>query len=225
MVRLWKGRCWGGVAVLLLACYCACTRADDLVLQSVKPADTRAPVLKYGLTRADADWIVKNIPGVLRVIPSRVMPQTLRYGELQLSGRLVGTSPRELEYDGNEIARGRYLTENDLQQRHNVAVIGKDVAKRLFAFANPIGKNIRAGEHVFLIVGVARWGGADTANSIHIPISTMRVRYGDRVVRRDSGSFSLEQYELSSIRVVPQAGVDLSQQKSIIEKMLRESRK
>ena len=213
-----------GVAAVVLTGVCLGARADDLYLESVKPAATNKPVLRYGFLRADVDRIAKTVPGVLRVIPFRSMPVIFRHQGSQLAGRLVGTNAGELQYDGHALTHGRYLTENDLEQRHSVAVIGHDVAARLFAKVDPIGKTLRAGDQLFLVVGVARWGTQRGANVVHVPISTMRVRFGDTVVVRQAGTFSMEQYELNAVRVVPQPGVDLSDQREAIFKMLRISR-
>jgi putative ABC transport system permease protein len=108
---------------------------------------------------------------------------------------------------------GRYLVEEDITRRAPVAVIGYEIAKMFFPLSNPVGSTIAIDSRVYTIVGVLEQiglaGGAGSAlvgrdlnKDIHIPLSTAKLEFGDIVVRRESGSFSGEEVEISEIYLV-----------------------
>ncbi len=80
---------------------------------------------------------------------------------------------------------GNFFTQQDVQSRAKVAVLGKTVAAELFGDENPVGKMIRIKRIPFKIIGVIaeqgkRPDGVDQDDIIMIPISTMvkRLRGG-----------------------------------------------
>jgi putative ABC transport system permease protein len=92
----------------------------------------------------------------------------------------------------------------------NICVIGSEVARELFPFGDPLGQSVRVGSHYYRIVGVLRprmptggSGGSQAAEDynrdVYIPIETVRVRFGEQITVRSSGSFNREQVELSQV--------------------------
>ena len=86
------------------------------------------------------------------------------------------------------------------------------MARKFFRLDDPIGSSILIDEVVFTVVGVLEpigfAGGAgaaqldrDLTKDVHIPITTAGERFGDLLVRRESGSFSGEEIELSEIYI------------------------
>jgi putative ABC transport system permease protein len=189
-----------------------------VVIKSVKPPVNAGAtaVLNYGLTREDYRRI-KDLAGDHRITPIRELPHEARVGDRTTEAALIGTTP-DYAATAGLIERGRFLTDKDLRQLNNVAVLSSKVAKELFPFEAPVGKNVRVGKNYYLVVGVAKEGfGRTNAGEvqrnrkplIYIPISTMRSRMGDRVMRTEAGSLRLEEYELSRIEVdVPVADAD-----------------
>ena len=102
------------------------------------------------------------------------------------------------------------MVAEDMARRAPVAVIGSEIEKMFFTLTNPIGQNIRIDQRVFKIIGVLEpvglAGGAGSAlvgrdlnKDIHIPLTTAKLEFGDIVVRRQSGSFSGEEVEISEL--------------------------
>jgi putative ABC transport system permease protein len=91
----------------------------------------------------------------------------------------------------------------------NVAAIREQVAQRLFPEEDPVGKNIRVGEHDFLVVGVIeersrrKHAGEpkDSRLEAYIPLTTMRLRIGDQETAREDGALPIERFELSRIEM------------------------
>ena len=102
-----------------------------------------------------------------------------RYGQLERRNvRVVGGSPDYEAVQGWAVEEGRGLTPIDDRQALSVAVIGAQIAERLFPTTSPIGKRIRAGGHGFQVVGVLERQGGFTGNirdaSILVPFETFQ---------------------------------------------------
>ena len=188
-----------------------------VVIENVKPIRGGTALFeKYGLTRDDYRRIAK-LAGDRPITAIREVPHKASAGEKSVMLIVIGTSPDYARLAGG-MEQGRFLAEKDLKQLNNVAVINQRAAKSLFPDANPVGENVRVGKNYYLIVGVAKEGfGRVHENrptrkqvpAIYIPISTMRSRIGDRVLRRGSGTINGDEYELSRIEVdVPVAEAD-----------------
>jgi putative ABC transport system permease protein len=86
------------------------------------------------------------------------------------------------DMDVEEVATGRYITDSDNQHRAMVCMIGTDVADKLFANVDPIGKTIAVDGEEFQVVGVAKKIGNTFGQSqdtfVYIPIETWLKMYG-----------------------------------------------
>src|SRR5664280_1372838 len=60
------------------------------------------------------------------------------------------------DMDVEEVATGRYITDSDNQHRDMVCMIGADVADKLFANTDPLGKTMAIDGEEFQVVGVAK---------------------------------------------------------------------
>jgi putative ABC transport system permease protein len=83
-----------------------------------------------------------------------------------------------------ELAAGRHLVQQDVDQAALVAVIGTDLVDAFFGTMEPIGKEIDVDGHPLKVVGVAEKKGAvfgqSTDNFVWMPITTFRKLYGSR---------------------------------------------
>src|SRR5258706_4701645 len=68
---------------------------------------------------------------------------------------VMGVSSNYAEVRNINVAQGRFVTEADDEHRAEVVFIGADVAERLFANVDPIGKTVRAETHEYQVIGVA----------------------------------------------------------------------
>jgi putative ABC transport system permease protein len=98
---------------------------------------------------------------------------------------LRGVTANIGDMDVEEVATGRYITDTDNEHRDMVCMIGADVADKLFANGDPIGKILTVDGQEFQIVGVAkRIGntfGQSQDNFVYIPIQTWLKIYGRNV--------------------------------------------
>ncbi len=190
--------------------------ATNIIIRSVKPPDDsstqrRTRIAIYGLTYADYERFT-TIPSITQRVPMRIFPQEIRYLERMHNGRVVATTADYADVNKEvRMTAGRFLDEDDDREMLNVAVIGSAVADKLFPFEDPLKQSVRLGNYFYRVVGVvasrmplAAVGGSsqsaeDFNNDVYIPLRTCRVRFGERILIRQSGSFSGEQVELSQV--------------------------
>ena len=80
----------------------------------------------------------------------------VRYGnDLSEDVTIIGATPSFASIRDIDVSNGRLLTDIDEDHRAGVCVIGADVANKLFPGVDPVGKEIRAGQGQYAIVGVA----------------------------------------------------------------------
>ena len=95
---------------------------------------------------------------------------------------LRGVTANIGDMDVEEVATGRYITDTDNEHRDLVCMIGANVAEKLFANTDPIGKVLTIDGQEFQIVGVAkRIGnafGQSRDNFVYIPVATWLKIYG-----------------------------------------------
>ncbi len=74
-----------------------------------------------------------------------------------------------------EIEKGRYFSESESHSGANVAILGSEIATKLFDKVNPVGKTIKFQGYRFLVIGVYTKKGTDMFGTsmdkrIHIPV-------------------------------------------------------
>jgi len=95
---------------------------------------------------------------------------------------VAGVSANIGEMSQKEMAAGRYIVDNDNDHRSMVAMIGSDVADKLYSGLDPLGRTINVGGRQFTVVGVAKPIGTVLGQSqdafVAIPIETFLAIYG-----------------------------------------------
>lgn len=193
--------------------------ATNIIVLSVKPPDDsqqssggggRSFGLQYGLLRSDYRLLTETVPNLVGAVPIREIVAESRYLQKMINARLVGCTTEYQDMNRLQLVRGRFLTDQDDQEMGNVCVIASEVASTLFPFEDPLGKTVNVKSFRFRIIGVTRQrtasaavggslSGQDFNKDIYIPLQTFRVRMGDRIYTRSSGSFSAEEVQLNQI--------------------------
>lgn len=194
--------------------------ADNIIVRSIKPPDDDAGDFggpkAFGITRIERDILEETIPTVRQALPIRELPYKFTYSGnpnvKPIDGRLVGCTPEYADVTRLVVDQGRFLSPVDIQNNSSNCVLAANLAAELFPFESPIGKEIYLPEQrdYFRVVGVlqhrnptAAIGGSlaaqDFSKDVYIPITTMQKRIGDMVIKRGSGSFSAQIFELSQI--------------------------
>ncbi len=213
--------------------------ANNIIVRSRKPPESssfgsqrRSFLVSYGLLDADLERLAAFVPEAERIIPLKTVGSEVSYKHKRVTSQTYGTLPALREVRNRKIEKGgRYLTDQDLELRRPVAVIGQGVADQLFPLETPVGKELRIDRSVFTIVGVldpvglsGGAGGAlvgrDLNQDVHIPLSTAEMQFGDVVVRRVSGSFSGEEIRFSELYITVASTDEVIKVAQQIEKII-----
>jgi len=196
--------------------------SNNIIIRSVKPPEEtrqsgnmgRTFLLDYGLTYADGARLASTIPGVGRVLPMRIIRESIRYDQNEVACQVIGTLPFYKEIVGVDVLRGRFLTDADELHHNNVCVLTAGLASRLFPYQDPLKMSLRVASTYYHIVGLiqerntveqraqpGKLNGEPLDNNVYIPLSTARSRFGEVLIRRAAGSFQMEKIELHQMTV------------------------
>lgn len=205
---------------------------DRILLRSVYPPNAIGrgkAAFEYGLTHSDLRKIESLVPGVQALAPSYELDKNVHVGPRMARPFLVCTTPAFQRIHRLKVARGRFLSDVDLESRANVAVIGAEIARTLFGPHDPLGRELKLGSGRYRIVGVLRpqdnAGSTmnDPNDSLFLPLSTGRLRLED-VIRIVSGaSRTYERVEVHQIGLLIGDLSHVEQVASMIRRILQES--
>ena len=155
------------------------------------------------ITRADAEAVIAALPdaAAIAITSGAPSPQAdIRWRERTVGDITVrGIMPPYVEVQDYRIALGRSLVDTDISQRRPVALIGQEVADKLFEQVNPIGKFVRIGMEQFEVVGVIASKGRVLGQSFDtfalIPLTRYEMMYG----RRLTASISVKMKEAADV--------------------------
>ena len=192
--------------------------ATNIIVRSVKPPENTSAssgnsggrVLRYGLLRADFKLLANSVPTITRAIPIREIMEEATFQDRKMTIRLVGCTPEYFEINHLEMDRKRFISEHDQSRGAKVAVLGAETAKTLFRHKDALGKMVRIAKNEYKVVGITKtrtasaaiggsMAGQDYNHDVYIPLQTLKTIIGDQVIRRTTGSFSVEKVELSQI--------------------------
>lgn len=220
--------------------------ADNIIVRSIKPPNEvltqnsggrGMQIPEYGLTRADFERLAETIPTVKQAIPVREIRETFQKGRRKVDGRLVGCTPEYVDIAKLTLADGRFLNEEDNRDARDFCVLGAKTAEQLFPSEDPLGQLVRLGENYnYTVIGIvaprtpsAGIGGSfaaqDYSLDVYIPLNTLRVRVGDTVVIRRSGSFEGETVQLSQITLQIDNSKHVMETSELIKMMLTDHHK
>jgi putative ABC transport system permease protein len=195
--------------------------SQNIIVRSLKPPEDakmsgvgRGIALEYGLTYDDGARIQSTIPGVVRILPVRIIREDVRFARNSVACQVIGTLPTYTEIVGLDILRGRFLTESDQLNHDNVCVLTAGLAHRLFPYQDPLTESIKINSFYYRVVGLVqeknmpeqrtqagKMEGEPLDNNVYITLSAIRSRFGDVIVRRRAGSLEVEKVELHQITI------------------------
>ena len=193
--------------------------SQNIILKSVKPPEEQKVsdkgsqnyVMQYGVTYTDVKNIRATIPGVTVVMPSRIIREYAWNISRRVDCEMIGTVPWYPEMRNHRVAQGRFFTEVDMDGKANVCVLGAEVVSALFPLESPLGKHIRVGGNYYQVIGVMEPRGPDvkadekqdtsktTGKYLYLPLETIKLRYGEVLMRRRTGSFEAERIQLHGV--------------------------
>jgi putative ABC transport system permease protein len=167
------------------------------------------------LVLSDASEIAERVPTVNKVTPILDDSSVISYQNITTTSIIRGTTVDFPQVFNFKVNKGRFITTIDLNNDARIAVLGTDIAKRLFGEVNPLNKQIRIKNVDFSVVGLMESKGSsfgsDRDDVIYLPITTMSKRivgnkspYGIQlsyisVMAKNSGSIEAAEFLISNL--------------------------
>jgi len=156
-------------------------------------ADKKA--LSGGLVFDDAAAIAENADNVVAVVVEQDASGTIKAGNVTLEDvTLLGSTSDFPSVRDMNLSEGRYFTEQEVDRKQKVAVLGYSLADELFGDSDPVGQNITVGNTRLVVIGVldekGLVGDVDYDSRLYMPITVVLDKFtptqfskfmGDRV--------------------------------------------
>jgi putative ABC transport system permease protein len=167
------------------------------------------------LVLSDAQAIASQVPTVTAVAPILDDSLVVSYQNITTTSVVRGTTADFTIVRNFAVDKGQFITDLDLKKDNRIAVLGTDIAKRLFGEEKPLNKQIRIKNTDFTVVGLMEPKGAsfglNNDDMVFIPITTMSKRivgqkspYGIQlsymsVAAKDSDSIEAAQFQIGNL--------------------------
>ena len=143
----------------------------------VRSAAGSTVTLKY----EDAEAIKNKIKNIDYVSPTVSNSYQIVNGNQNWNSTIQGVTPEYMAIRSLTVATGSFITQNDLNTRNRVAVIGTTVAENLFGSSNPVGQTIRIHTSPYKVIGVLESKGQssmgqDQDDVVIVPLTTAQER-------------------------------------------------
>jgi putative ABC transport system permease protein len=143
------------------------------------------------LTMNDYRAISAELGSVAIAAPIAMTSARLQYRGESVVSTIIGTTP-EFQYTNNQNpVAGRFIDATDMRDKARVAVIGAEVARKLFFNEQPLGERLLVGGAPYSVIGILQEKGVEQTGSnqddrVLVPISTamqriLSVDYVDRI--------------------------------------------
>jgi putative ABC transport system permease protein len=145
----------------------------------ISPNQDRTVKTMRFLTNDDVQALRDQIvaPSIDVVSPTRSRSLSVSYGNNNVTVQGQGVTTNILKIRNYTIASGRFLSEQDIEGRENVTVLGWQTAQDLFGNDSPIDKYIRVAGDKYQVIGTfEKMGGFAGDSYMLIPLSTMQSR-------------------------------------------------
>ncbi len=154
------------------------------VTPGTREARNRTFDLPRTLVLEDAKAIASQVPSIKEVAAQRQSQLAIVYRNLNTNSLVVGATPEFLSVRSFDMAKGRFISHQDVESNAQVVALGSDLANRFFGDRDPIGEEIRIKGITFRVVGVMQSKGAFLGNNqddaAYVPITTLANRLTGR---------------------------------------------
>ena len=163
------------------------------------------------LTLDDALALARH-PTVRRVAPVSVGQAAVSYRERDREVLIIGTTPEFLEVRRLMLARGRFLPAGDPRRAAPVVVLGRKIARELFANESPLGRWVQIGDRRFRVVGIL----ASEGRSIGLDVDDMAI------VPVASAQALFDTPSLFRVLVEARSGADVTRAQAAVRRIVRQ---
>lgn len=145
-----------------------------------------------GLVYDDAFAIAEQVKGVTAIVVEQESSENIRAGEITLEAiDILGTTSDFPSVRDMNLASGRYFTQQEVERKQKVAVLGADLAQELFGDGTPIGQTISVGNTKLVVIGVfaekGLVGNVDFDMRLYTPITVVFQKFTPSMFARIMG--------------------------------------
>ena len=131
-----------------------------------------------GLVYDDAFAIADSVNGVVSVDVQQNSQETVKVGSVTLEDIVIlGTTTGFPSVRDMTVADGRYFTQEDIDRKNKVAVLGATLAEELFGDTSPIGQVVTVDRTKLTVIGVLAQrgmvGSTDFDSQLYTPITVV----------------------------------------------------
>lgn len=121
------------------------------------PMAMAGSVLNNSLRERDIKQLERkdNVPDALFVNPSVTGSVSVSYADKSVIETIIGSGAYVFEVYNMDIVQGRPFTQDDINIKARVLIIGKNVAQDLFGASNPVGEKVLIKNQKFTIIGIS----------------------------------------------------------------------
>jgi putative ABC transport system permease protein len=156
----------------------------------VSSGDAGSLTIEDQITPADLEAVKQGMPQLVsEVAAANALPMTVVVNGQERPVTLVGVTQGFNRIRNLAILRGRYFDSDDMDSRSKVCLLTEDLARRVFPFDDPDGKDIQVGELRFTVIGVfkertATFGQTEIKQeSVIVPFSLLQYYTGTQYFR------------------------------------------
>jgi len=162
-----------------------------------------------GLVYDDAAAIETGVTGVTAVVVEQNSSETIKYGDVALEDvEILGTSVGFPSVRDMDVADGRYFTDQEIERKSKVVVLGSSLAEELFGEASPVGQYVKVGNTKLAVIGVftekGLVGNTDFDSRAYLPISVVFQKFTPSMFARFIG----DRVRMIYVEVNPDANLD-----------------
>ena len=177
----------------------------------VSPGSTTTSGIRGGrgtastLTSDDANALANKTvaPDIARVASVSSGSLSLAVGSTNWTTDVVGTTPDWLSVRARDVAQGRFISQDDLDNARHVAVLGSTTASQLFGPRSPVGQTVSINGNTLTVIGVLQSVGASTTtdedDQAVVPQTTYATRISTSVNRSSLSTLYIEAVSKGSL--------------------------
>jgi putative ABC transport system permease protein len=140
-----------------------------------------------GLSLGDTKAISEIVPGVKGVAPQAEAKLDAMYEDKSSKATVIGVTPEVTNILNYRMDKGIFIDMDHYDRQLKVCVLGSNIARELFSYEDPVGRNIKLGDQWFEVTGVLKTkalftetvgelAARDLNNDVYIPLSTFGKR-------------------------------------------------
>jgi putative ABC transport system permease protein len=164
---------------------------SNIIIRDKDLTDTELETVRtkfsQGLSLDDTKAISEIVPGVNGAAPQSEAKLDAMFEDKSSKANVIGVTPEINNILNFRIDRGIFINSDHYSRQLKVCVLGANIARELFSYEDPVGRNIKLGDQWFEVAGllktkalftetVGELAARDLNNDVYIPLSTFTKR-------------------------------------------------